>query len=400
MKHNINITSEIIYENNYFRLDTTQEGHFLIFWDTKMWPYGSLHFKENTFFNEEAWLRWWKNFPFFPKNNQTEIFLLDKNIILWCLERTNINGEKKKFIDIINVVTRSKYRLEVDEVFLIYNTQNFYGKELVINYSYNNKHTTLYFDIETLNLRNKEIEYIECSFNQLEINGDIKFLNYVWYDNNFSNVFLDGYFNLNDENLTESYFIHYVYPVKKIVDFYVSKYNKAPNGNYHYASDMVTLLGFIFLVVSCFFTIPWSMDLNTYTLKIFGITNIEVLRTISFFTWFGISFYFLILYFRYFTRSYIKTIDYDYKKIYIEISKKFSYKDIDDQNLIFTIFKWFKRELFFSDILVQRTITTSKTGHNLLPYDFIKTKNISLIFSKTLPNDSEVIKNTSWENFN
>lgn len=120
----------------------------------------------------------------------TEIFLENDDIIICTGERTNLSGESKSFIDVINIKTEKKQRIITEEVNLIYNSQ----KDIIINVNLNWTFKTLTLDSETLEIKEEKEEkllsFFKCVYNKNE---------QKWYVLDFiktGETENDGYFEL------------------------------------------------------------------------------------------------------------------------------------------------------------------------------------------------------------
>ncbi len=143
------------------------KGEFLIeFANDSFGPYEYKFEREDCYFSDGLNDRWTKLFPLKNiKFNNTEIFLETDDIIIATGERASLAWKAKQFIDIINIKTEKKYRVNSSEVNLIYNTND----TLVINYIDKKKGETLILDIKTLEVKEHKKEtllaFFKCIYN-------------------------------------------------------------------------------------------------------------------------------------------------------------------------------------------------------------------------------------------
>lgn len=196
----------ILYTQSKLKIEETEEWKFLVFDDTKMWPYSHLFHKDNTLYDDEKNFRWWKKFPFQPQNGMTEIFLATEKIIIACWQRKNIKWVTKSFVDIITA-DKLKYRIELDEVVLVYDSMIDNKKSLVINYGIKWEYKTITLTIDDLKIQQTKEETIVCEFNFIN-NQQTLIYKQEWYFDLFDrkmsfdpNDYLKNYFvskNIND----------------------------------------------------------------------------------------------------------------------------------------------------------------------------------------------------------
>ena len=143
------------------------KGEFLIeFASDSFGPYEYKFEREDCYFSDGLNDRGTSIFPL--KNSQfnnTEIFLETDDIIIATGERTSLSWKAKKFIDVINIKTEKKYRVNSSEVNLIYNTSD----TIVINFIDKKKWETLILDIKTLEVKENKKEtllaFFKCVYN-------------------------------------------------------------------------------------------------------------------------------------------------------------------------------------------------------------------------------------------
>ena len=154
-------------------------------------PYDYKFAREDCYYIDGLEDRWSVAFPLKNKEFQnTEIFLENDDIIICTWERTNLSGEAKSFIDVINIKTEKKQRIITDEVNLIYNS----WKDIIINGNINGTFKTLTLDWETLEIKTEKEEklvgFFKCLYN---------FTEWKWYVLDFIKNWEtdnDGYFQL------------------------------------------------------------------------------------------------------------------------------------------------------------------------------------------------------------
>ena len=159
------------------------------------WPYDYKFAREDCYYTDGLEDRWTKVFPLKNKEfDNTEIFLETDDIIICTGERTNLSGESKDFIDIINIKTEKKQRIFVSEVNLICNTNN----EIIINANCNWLYKTLALDMESLEIQKEKEEklltFFKCVYNATE---------WKWYVLNFIKTWEsdnDWYFDLKENS--------------------------------------------------------------------------------------------------------------------------------------------------------------------------------------------------------
>lgn len=231
-----------------------------------MWPYKTLHFKNNLFYNEKEERRGNTYFPFSPEGNTTEIFLLQKEIVIATLQRKNIHWEMKNFIDIINTSQKIKMRLEVSSVSLIFNTKINNQDILVINYEKNWKNETLEIDVHSLNIVQKIRQKIQCNLNEMRIDDkNTKYLHYIWNIQSTSNIVLDWYFILKEEKQEKNYFLWYKYPIEKIARFFYNSYQYNNLLSNHIGYIIIWVHFIIFINILFFILHPFLWVASIYS---------------------------------------------------------------------------------------------------------------------------------------
>lgn len=153
-------TESVVVNKKKFQL--WMKGKFVIeFASDSFWPYDYKFAREDCYFSDWLSDRGTKMFPLLgEKFSNTEIFLETDDIVIATWERWWLMSEWKSFIDIINLKTEKKYRVFSREVNLIYNTKN----SIIINYIDKWEPETLELDIETLEVKKHEKEWLYAFF--------------------------------------------------------------------------------------------------------------------------------------------------------------------------------------------------------------------------------------------
>ncbi len=147
---------------NKKKLSLWMKWEFVIeFASDNFWPYEYKFQREDCYFNDGLNDRGTKIFPLRSKKfDNTEIFLETDDIVIATGERWWLTWEWKKFIDIINIKTEKRYRVNSQEVNLIYNTKN----TIVINFIDKSKWETLVLDFKSLEVKQHKKETLWTFF--------------------------------------------------------------------------------------------------------------------------------------------------------------------------------------------------------------------------------------------
>ncbi|MCD5380474.1 hypothetical protein LR004_00970 [Candidatus Gracilibacteria bacterium] len=164
------------------------KGDFLIeFASDSFGPYEYKFAREDCYFSDGLNDRGTSIFPLKnSKFNNTEIFLETDDIIIATGERSSLAGKAKQFIDVINIKTEKKYRVNSKEVNLIYNTTD----SIIINFIDKKKGETLILDIKTLEVKEHKKEtflaFFKCVYNVEAKTWGM--LNFMPFDNEESDI--------------------------------------------------------------------------------------------------------------------------------------------------------------------------------------------------------------------
>ena len=150
-------------------------------------PYEYKFAREDCYFSDGLNDRWTSIFPLKnSKFNNTEIFLETDDIIIATGERSSLAWKAKQFIDVINIKTEKKYRVNSKEVNLIYNTTD----SIIINFIDKKKWETLILDIKTLEVKEHKKEtflaFFKCVYNVEAKTWGM--LNFMPFDNEESDI--------------------------------------------------------------------------------------------------------------------------------------------------------------------------------------------------------------------
>lgn len=163
---------------------------YIDFKDSRFWPYTHIFERKRLYFNEGVEERGSYFFPLRSgKFKNTEIFLETNDIVVWIGERGSFSGQAKRFLEIVNLKTKQKYRFYPDEVSLIYNTQD----EIVLYYKKSEKYKKLTLSKTMLEKLSEKSQQTDAFFKLLYNWDDKKYIRLIYHANSSSHQ--AGYFS-------------------------------------------------------------------------------------------------------------------------------------------------------------------------------------------------------------
>jgi len=153
------------------------------FHNDRFWPYDYKFEREDCYFNETLQDRGSQQFPYKNQEFQnTEIFLENTSLLVCTGERNGLLIQNQAFIDIINLETEKKCRVNTSEVNLIYNE----SEKVIINAKISGVWKTLVLDLYSLDIIEERQETLLAFFKCIYQSETWKWyvLNYIKWENN------------------------------------------------------------------------------------------------------------------------------------------------------------------------------------------------------------------------
>lgn len=207
MKYLKNKIEKILYQKRY-DIENKEEWFFLKYKNQVLWAFEYITNQKELFWDFDS--RWIEKIPKEYINDDSEIFLWNKNIFICFAKRKNIKNENIYFADFINIETNASQRIQISKINLIYNFKYDNSEYLLINYTINDENLSIVLEINTLNKLKKISEKYEF----------IK-LNYFKKDNNFYKL---EYINSNKNEKINELNTEFYFELKQINEI---EYNNA-----------------------------------------------------------------------------------------------------------------------------------------------------------------------------
>lgn len=158
MKYLKNKIEKILYQKRY-DIEKKEEWFFLKYKNQVLWAFEYITNQKELFWDFDS--RWIEKIPKEYINDDSEIFLWNKNIFICFAKRKNIKNENIYFADFINIETNASQRIQISKINLIYN-YIFDEKEYIfINYSLNGSNLSIVLESGNLKKISEKDELVE-----------------------------------------------------------------------------------------------------------------------------------------------------------------------------------------------------------------------------------------------
>lgn len=158
MKYLKNKIEKILYQKRY-DIEKKEEWFFLKYKNQVLWAFEYITNQKELFWDFDS--RWIEKIPKEYINDDSEIFLWNKNIFICFAKRKNIKNENIYFADFINIETNASQRIQISKINLIYN-YIFDEKEYIfINYSLNGSNLSIVLESGSLKKNSEKDELVE-----------------------------------------------------------------------------------------------------------------------------------------------------------------------------------------------------------------------------------------------
>lgn len=192
-----------IIRRHFSSNNNVRTGEFRIeFSQSTFGPYTHLYTRENLYFDEEMNERGSYFFPLKDDTfDNTEMFIENDDIVICIGERGSFSGHAKRFIELVNLKTKNKYRFYPDTVSLMYNSKD----EVIIYYKKWENYKKLSLDFKTLKKNSEKTQRLSAFFKLLYDHTNNQYKRLVYTPNSRSHkawYFSEGVIE-NEKTITE-----------------------------------------------------------------------------------------------------------------------------------------------------------------------------------------------------